>query len=374
MIGPLKPFNTIGREEAAAAEAAIRGGPLSGYLGGIRQGGYYVEKLESEFAAALKVRHAVACNSCTSGLLMACMAAGVGPGADVVTTPLTMSATAAVPALLGAGILFGDIEDQNFCLASFAGSSRHVKATIITNLFGHPATLKEARNLSAQVGWYLIEDNAQAPFAMEYGQYAGTIGHIGVFSFNVHKHLHCGEGGICVTNDDTLADDMRRSRNHGELFAGVSSCGLNLRMTEVTAAIALAQLAKREQIISERIEIAETLTDMVRGLPGLTVPTVREGCRHVFYIWALKVNQNKNRDSFVQTMQLYGMPLRAGYVDPLYRLPAFKKWARPCPVAERMHDQELVIYENCAWSPTSEQLKLMGEAVKQAVDMSPAMG
>lgn len=372
---PLKPFNTISREEAAAAVAAIRCGPLSGYLGGVRRGGFCVEKLEREFADALGVKHAIACNSATSGLLMACMAADVGPGDKVAVPCFTMSATAAAPAFLGARIHFADIEDPTFCINGHP-ENFNGKAVIATNLFGHPALLRNTRAIcdtktrDLKRPHFLIEDNAQAPFAAEYAHYAGTVGHMGVFSFNVHKHLQAGEGGIVVTDDSDLADRLALARNHAEMASPYLS--LNLRMTEVTAAIALAQLAKREKIITERIEIAETLTAMVRGLPGLTPPVVREGCRHVFYCWALKIDQQ--RDWFVQTMQSFGVPLRAGYVDPLYRLPAFAKYATPCPIAERMHDRELVLYENCAWSPTAEQLTQMGEAFKRAIDMRPDMG
>ena len=369
MIGELKPFNMIGREEAVAAIASMRCGPLSGYLGGVRQGGYCVEKLETEFAGALGVKYAVACNSATSGLLMACMAAGVGPGTGVITSPFTMSATAAAPAFLGAEIDFGDIHSDFFCIMPWENLADW-KVVIATNLFGHPAWLADARSRCDLEGSILIEDNAQAPFASEYAHYAGTVGHVGVFSFNVHKHLQAGEGGIVVTNDSDLADRLALARNHAEMASPY--LGLNLRMTEVTAAIANAQLHKRGRIIAERIEIAETLTAMVRGLPGLTPPIVREGCRHVFYCWALKVDNN--RDTFVQIMQQAGVPLRAGYVDPLYRLPAFQKYATPCPVAEWMHDKELVLYENCAWSPTAVQLTQMGEAFKRAVDKSPSLG
>ena len=371
MIGELKPFNTIGPEEIAAATDAMKNGPLSGFLGGIRHGGYYVEKLEHEFASILKVRNAIATNSATSGLLMACMAAGVGYGDEVVTTPFTMSATAAAPAFIGAEVSFGDIEEETFCLDVEAlYLSMETKAIITTNLFGHPSALKEMMhyvNLSTKVLHntpILIEDNAQSPFSMEYGSYAGTIGHIGVFSGNVHKALQCGEGGICVTNDDDLAEKMRMARNHGEMAGG--PIGLNLRLSEVHAAIWLAQLEKREEIISSRIALAEYLTDAVKGISGLTPPVVREGCKSVFYCWALKIANN--RDDFVQAMQAEGVPLRAGYVPPLYRLPAFQKFARPCPVAERMHDKELVLFEICAYDPTHKQLEQIKDAFHRVAE------
>lgn len=376
---PIKPYNTIGKEEVIAAATSIRCGPLSGYLGGGRKGGAKVEELEETWAGLFGVKHAVACNSGTSGLLMACMAAGVGPGDRVITTPFTMSATAAAPAFLGADIDFYDIEGETFCLnpdAAFIATD--TKAIVATNLFGHPAQLRTLMELSRNsktvlgIDVCVIEDNAQGIFAAEYAHYAGTVGHMGVFSLNVHKHLQCGEGGVVTTNSDELAETLRLTRNHSEM-AG-QRVGLNLRMTEVTAAVALAQLKKREKIMAERIEIAEALTEEVRGLPLITPPAVREGCTHVYYCWAMKID--REREWFVRAMQDEGVPLRAGYIDPLYRLPAFKGFTSRsrCPVAERMHDQELVLYENCAWSPTGSQIKQMGEAFQKVVDRMPHIG
>lgn len=379
----LRPFNTIGESEAAAALDVLRGAPLSGFLGGEKRGGYWVRKLEDEWAAAFGVRHAVACNSATSGLLAAVRAAGHECGERFMVSPFTMSATAAAPTLLGMQPLFGDIESGAFGLDTFPMQARMI---LITNMFGHPANLAEfRRGCDGNASMVLIEDNAQSPFATEHGRYAGTIGHIGVFSLNVHKHFHAGEGGICVTDDEGLADEMRAFVNHGELSG--HRVGLNLRMTEITAAIALAQLRKAEMIIADRVALAESLTSAVKGLPGLTPPVVREGCTHVYYCWALKVTGGKDhvevdsngggwdpriihpaRDWFVKAMQAEGVPLRAGYVDPLYRLPAFRNYARPCPVAERMHDRELVLWENCAWAPDEAQIQQIGNAFQKVAE------
>ncbi len=357
---PLHKFNTIGAEEVRAAAAAMYAGPLSGYLGGELHGGLRVEALEDEFAGELGARHAVAVNSATSGLLMACAAAGVGRESTVVTTPYTMSATAAAPAFLGANLIFGDIEDQTFSLQTIPEMfPKNMKALIVTNLFGHPAPLEAMKGVcEVDFKCALIEDNAQSPFAMEGKRYAGTVGDIGVFSFNVHKHLQSGEGGIAVTDNDELADRMRLFRNHGELAGLPSGLGLNLRMTEVTAAIALAQLAKREQIISSRIELAEDLTDMVKDIPGLRPPVVREGCRHVYYVHAMLLDHD--RDWFVKAMQAEGVPLKAGYVKPLYKLPAFKQDTY-CPITEAV-EKRIVLFEVCGHDPSAVQRKQMREA------------
>lgn len=363
VTGILPRFNTIGRREIQAATAAMRSGPLSGYLGGQRHGGYHVQALEEVWKATFGCSHAIAVNSATSGLLVACMAAGVKHRDVVLTTPFTMSATAAAPALLGANIVFGDIEHETFCLDKY--DTAH--SIITTNLFGHPSRLQELRNFCDDCNMILIEDNAQSIFAKESGRYAGTVGHIGVFSLNVHKHLQSGEGGICVTDNEDLADRMRLARNHGEMAGG--QVGLNLRMTEVTAAIALAQLQKAEFIVSDRIATAEYLTHSVKDIPWLTPPVVREGCTHSYYIWALKLDSGKRRKLFVEAMNAEGVPLREGYVDPLYRLPAFERFRKvSCPVAEHMQNFYLVTYENCAYTPAIKQMKQIRTAFEKVAE------
>lgn len=361
---PLRAYNTIGPEEIAAAEATLKSGPLSGYLGGQLHGGIRVEALEQEFCAIFGVKHAIACNSATSGLLIASMACGVGPKTEVMCSPFTMSATAAAPRFLGADIKFGDIDPDTFNLMEWPEMQRG-KAVITTNLFGHPAALHAQRELANYHRLYLIEDNAQSIFAKERGKYAGTIGHVGVFSFNVHKHLQAGEGGICVTDDTELALRMRMARNHGELNG--FPVGLNLRMTELEAAIILAQLNKREQIMAGRIELAESLTHMAAPYQGLTPPTRKEDTVHSYYCWALKVE--RDRDWFIRALRAEGVPMVEGYVPPLYRLKAFEKYKTSCPVAETMHDKTLALFEVCAYMPSLNQkkgLKLAFEKVGEA--------
>jgi perosamine synthetase len=316
---PLRKYNTIGESEIAAAVDAMRSGPLSGYLGGIDKGGRYVEELEDTFAGILGVKHAVACNSATSGLLMACFSCGVQKHSVVLTTPYTMSATAAAPKVLGPTIMFGDIEGETFGLTPHHEDRNDV--TISTNLFGHPAR-NRALKKEAQA---LIEDSAQAVFAQDNGK--SLTGDVACFSFNVHKHLQAGEGGICVTNNETLALFMREYRNHGELKKDNGSCGLNLRMTDVTAAIALAQLRRHKEIMDGRIAFAEQLTEMVKMLPGVRPPVVREGCTHSYYIHA---SLSDDRDWVVQALNAEGVPMRAGYVTPLYKSARVQRAVSAC--------------------------------------------
>ncbi len=377
-IGTIKPFNGIAQEELVSALAAIDGGPLSGYLAGKSRGGRWVRALEDRWCETFHVKHAIACNSATSGLLAAAFAVGLGPGDKFVVPPMTMSATAAAPMFTGAIPTFCDVEDETFGLAGIGVG----KVVFVTNLFGHPVRdLSIIRECCDYSSHYLIEDNAQSPFAMENGKYAGTIGHIGVWSLNVHKPLQCGEGGIATTDDDELAEKLRNFINHGENVGG--PIGLNLRMPEICAAIALTQLNRAPEIIGRRIDQAEAIISAIGNIPGLRPPVVRTGCRHVYYTIPFLIEENmrvgtadcdfnpissNKRGMFCTALRIEGVPIVEGYINPLYRLPAFNPYARSCPVAEDLQDRRLFYFENCAWDPTKEQIKKIGDAFKKAAE------
>lgn len=361
---PIKRWNTIGRAEANAVMEALSH-PLSGYLAGERRGGYWVQKLEDEWAGAMGVKHAIACNSATSGLLAAASAcAQEWEYQDVAVPCFTMSATAAVTKTP----YFMDCDPETYCSTPpHCPSSDDIGLIIVTDLFGQAAPLTQWRKKADSMGVLLIEDAAQAPFAeTPDGKLAGTVGDVGVFSLNVHKHLQAGEGGIIVTNNDELAEEMRGFINHGECL-GHAATGLNLRMTEITAAIGTQQLRRADEIISTRIELAHALNDMVKDF--WVLPT-QEG-KHVFYHWAVRV---PNRDRVLEFLKSEGIPFRKGYVDPLYRLPAFREWARPCANAEKAHDRDLIIFEVCGWEPTAEQLIEMRESFKRVSEFSNVYG
>lgn len=359
-----KRFNTIGDAEWRNACRAILGGkPLSGYIGGVHTGGYWAEKLAAEWGIVFNVPYVTPCNSATSGLLAACMAAGIGPYDDVWVTNYSMSATAACAKVLGATVTFIDIEETFYGLnIDLLPPGVKPKAIIVTNLFGHPAELFKIRAWCDRHGVVMIEDNAQAPFAMLDGKYAGTIGHIGVFSLNVHKHIQCGEGGVVVTNDDWLGQALNDAINHGEL-RNKTMVGLNLRMTEVTAAIACAQLKKAPKIISGRIDLAYEITSMFRQIPEVIAPYADPKARHVYYVWAARVYA-PYRDSLVDELNVQGFPIRAGYTTPLSQVFGEKG----LPVTDRI-EKEIMTFEICAYDPDKDDLKRLKEAVARASDI-----
>lgn len=363
-LGTLPKFNTIGQAEMINLTKAMKS-PLSGYIGGDTTGGYWVERLNEEWKETFGCKYAVACNSATSGL-WAAAAAVVRPNDLVWVVTYTMSATAGCLKGMGARIKFIDIEGWSYTadtlLFDVMASQEKPQAIIVTNLFGHPAALHWMRKWCDERGVWLIEDNAQAPFAMEHGKYTGTIGHIGVFSLNVHKHIQCGEGGVIVTDSDGLANLFRLLINHGEL-SHAEVVGLNLRMTEPIAAIASAQLKKGAKIVEGRIDLAGAVTECFRECEFVLPPTQGAGCRHVFYLWAGRlVGPRPKRYGLVAALQGRGLPVRLGYSRPLHKIFGTKD---ECPIADTIERECLITFEVCAYDPKAHHLRKMRDIILQ---------
>jgi perosamine synthetase len=397
---PLQPFNSITAAEREAALRFIdRGEPLSGFHGSARPtffGGAEVLAFEKEWCERFGAAHAVSMNSATSGLIAALGAVGIGPGDEVIVPPYSMSASAIAPVFYGGVPVFADIDPDYFCIdydSVVKAITPHTKAIMAVNLFGHPAELKRLRELADAKGLYLIEDSAQATLATEHGKPVGTVGHIGVYSLNIHKHIQTGEGGVCVTADAELAKRLQLIRNHGENvvdWMGMTDLtnlvGFNFRMTELGAAMARVQLSRIEELVGRVEKIAARLTEGLSNLKGVTTPAVRSGCTHNYYMWSVKIDAaalGAGRDAFSAALAAEGFPNATGYVPPIYWLPMFQKRiaigregfpftlrdrhypAGLCPVVERMHNTELLQYQPVSWSADDEQVEMMITAFRK---------
>jgi len=392
---PFPPYVPIGEEEKRAVLEVLESTVLSKFLGTWSAdfyGGPRVQKLEQEWAEYFGVKYAVSVNSATSGLYAAVGAAGVGPGDEVIVSPYTMTASATAAVVYGAIPVFSDIDPDIFGLSPQSIRkciSPYTKAIIVVDLFGHPAEMDEIMQIAREHKLMVIEDAAQAPGALYKGRYAGTLGDMGVFSLNYHKTIHCGEGGVVVTNDDNFAERLRLIRNHGEVVVKdkgveniVNLIGFNYRMTEIEAAIAREQLKKLERLVVPRNEAANYLTERLSKLPGIIPPVVRPGVRHGYYVYAMRYDASKtgiSRDQFVQALKAEGIPMGQGYVEPIYLEPvyqqriAFGKHGFPftypgykgqvsydrgiCPVTERMYHKELIYANICHGNISRRELE-----------------
>jgi len=397
---PLKPFSGIGaRERDAVLEFFDRGTPLSGFHGSAQPtffGGPEVRAFEAEWCKRFGVGHAVSVNSATSALIAAMGAIGIGPGDEVITSPYTMTATAIAPLFYGGIPVFADIEADYFCLdvASVERSiTPRTRAILAVNIFGHPAELRKLRALADARGLYLVEDNAQAVLAEENGRLAGTVGHIGTYSLNIHKHIQTGEGGVCVTDDGALAKRLQLIRNHGENVIDwlevddlTNIVGFNFRMTELCAALGLVQLERIDELVERAESLAKRLTEGTSNLKGFTVPSVRAGCRHNYFMWSAKIDPAQlgaSRNAFSAALTAEGFPNARGYVEPIYRIPMFQKRiaigsngfpfnlsdrtypSGLCPVAEAMRDTQLLQFQPVSWDADDEQVEMLIEAIRK---------
>ncbi|HAZ10382.1 MAG TPA: DegT/DnrJ/EryC1/StrS family aminotransferase [Candidatus Omnitrophica bacterium] len=386
---PFPRYNTIGKEEKKAVNRVLSSGILSRFLGCWDKdfyGGKEIQALEYEWAKYFRVKHAIAVNSCTSGLYCAVGAVGVEPGQEIIVSPYTMSASATAALIFNAVPVFADIEEDYFCIDPESIEKKitsRTKAIIIVDIFGLPYNADAINKIAKKRGIFVIEDAAQAPGALYKNRFAGTLGDIGVYSLNYHKHIHCGEGGIVVANNDRLAERVRLIRNHAESVVEdkkvtdlANMIGFNFRMTEIEAAIARSQLRKLKKLLRERQENCDYFARHISDIPALKVPKVRPGCTHAYYAYPIKFNENIagiSRKRFVEAVSAELVPVKSGlvmnlgYAKPLYLQPMYQKkiaygssgcpFKKPwydgninyrkgiCPVTERMYEKELFSHE-----------------------------
>lgn len=341
-------------------------------------GGPMVRKLEAGFAAEAETRFAVAVNSATSGLSLALGALCLDPGDEVVTTCMSFTATAS--AILSFGLIprFADISPDNYCIGAEEierAIGPRTKAVVVVHLYGFAANMDEIGALARRRNLAVIEDCAQALGTTWGGRPLGSIGDIGVFSLNQPKNITSGEGGVVVTNDPSLARHVRLNRNHGEVVPDdnwatedlVNIVGFNMRMTELTAAVGVAQLQKLAGNNHARNENADFLHRNLKGLPFLAI---RQPCAHsqrAVHVCPFEFQADHAgvpRDLVVRALQAEGIPVGTGYPRLLHLHPCFRKrvafgrhgWPfslsnsiQPygyglCPVAERLAADCLITF------------------------------
>ena len=317
-IPPAKPI--IGADERAAVDAVLATGQVAS--------GPEVAAFEREFGEQLVAgRTCVAVNSGTSGLHLGLLAAGVGPGDEVIVPSFTFAATANAVALTGATPVFVDIEPTYFCLdpqAVEAAITERTKAIMPVHLFGHPADMTELGAVAQRHGVALYEDAAQAHGATWQGTPVGAFGSFAMFSLYPTKNMTSGEGGMVSCADDHLARQVRLLRNQGmERQYANEVIGLNNRMTDIHAAIGRVQLRKLAEWTQTRQRNAAYLSE---HLEGVTVPRVADGATHVYHQYTIRVAAG--RDEVVRRLrEEFQVGSGVYYPIPNHRLDSLARFA-----------------------------------------------
>ncbi|MDR1393059.1 MAG: DegT/DnrJ/EryC1/StrS family aminotransferase [Bifidobacteriaceae bacterium] len=317
-ITPAKPL--IGQAERDAVDRVLRSGMIAQ--------GPEVAAFEKEFSDQLAgARECVAVSSGTAGLHLGLLAAGVGPGDEVIVPSFTFAATANSVALTGATPVFADIDPVYFCLdpaAAAAAITARTKAIMPVHLYGQPADMTAFEALAQEHGIVLFEDAAQAHGAQLDGRLVGTFGVFAMFSLYPTKNMTSGEGGIVSCANPDQARGVRLLRNQGmERQYSNEVIGFNQRMTDIHAAIGREQLKKLAAWTAQRQANAAFLS---ANLEGVTVPQVRPGASHVYHQYTIRVAGE--RDAIVRALRdEHQIGSGVYYPIPNHQLPSLSKYA-----------------------------------------------
>lgn len=334
---PFLPFNRpdVGEDEIAEVVDTLRSGWLTT--------GPKTHAFETEFAAAVGARHAIAVSSCTDGMLVALTALGIGPGDEVIVPTMTFAATANVVIHLGARPVFVDVSADTLNINPVAAATAvtpRTKAIIPVHLYGHPCDMDALQALAARRGLFLVEDAAHAVGAAWRGRAVGSIGQATVFSFYATKNLVTGEGGMITTNDDALAANMRRWVLHGidrdawnryaaggRWYYEIVCPGYKCNMMDIQAALGLHQLRRLPAMQQRRQEIVNIYNAGLWDLPALTLPACRPRMQHAWHLYAIRLRLSRlaiNRAGFIDALQQAGIGTSVHFI-PLHRHPYYRQ-------------------------------------------------
>jgi perosamine synthetase len=351
MIPVMRPW--LGKEEAEAAAQAVASGWIAQ--------GPRVREFEEAFAAATGVPHAVAVSSCTTALHLALVAAGIGPGDEVIVPSLSFIATANVVRYVGAQPVFADVDlaTQNLVAETVKPHlTERTRAVILVDQVGVPADLEEIQNLCEPHGIAVIEDAACAAGSVYRGRPVGSSAWLAAFSFHPRKLLTTGEGGMLVTSDPELAARLRRLREHGMDISAAQrhvsrqpvterylEVGFNYRMTDVQAAIGLIQLGKLADMVARRRALALCYRDMLAEVPGLIMIRDPEyGTTNYQSFWVLLPDDYPiSRNELMHKLADAGVSARRG-IMAAHLEPAYAESNHvSLPVTERLTENSIIL-------------------------------
>jgi len=346
-----------------------------------------IAEFEERFAEWVGARHAVSFSSGTAALHGAAFTAGLGPGDEAITTPMTFCATANCILYQGATPVFADVSADTLNLDPNEVSkktSSKTKAIIAVDYAGHPVALDELGQLAkAQVKRALLIEDASHALGAEYrGKRAGSIADMTVFSFHPVKHLTTGEGGMVAANDARLAETLRRFRNHGissearqrqesgQWFYEMVLLGFNYRLTDIACALGLSQLEKLAANLARRREIAAQYAEAFRELPAIVLPAVREGVNPAWHLYPVRLNLEMlavGRREIFRALRAENIGVNVHYI-PVHQHPYYRerfKSKEGYPVAEDAYERliSLPMFHSMTAQDVEDVIHALGKVV-----------
>jgi perosamine synthetase len=327
----------IGHEEIAAVSEVLASGMIAQ--------GERVAEFEQKFSDLCGTTYAVATSNGTTALHAALLAAGIGPGDEVIVPSFSFVASASSVSMCGATPIFCDVDEQTFNINTAQIEERvtpRTKAVIGVHLFGQPFDVAGVVRVCENHNLTMIEDAAQAHGAHVNGARVGAFGDLGCFSFYATKNMTTGEGGMVTTTERAMAERLRQIINHGQTEKYLHTrLGYNYRMTDMAAAIGLMQLKKLEKFNARRRKNAAYLTANIR-CKGVITPAVANGYHHVFHQYVIRLSEEfpLKRSEFVDYLKTKGIGTAVHYPLPVHRQPMYALQndpdPDPCPVSTKL--------------------------------------
>lgn len=342
---------SISSDDIEAVAAILRGDWLTT--------GPTVAAFEEAISAVTGGHRAVSCTSGTAALHMAYAAAGVGPGDQVITTPMTFVATASSASILGAEVVFADIEEETALLdptAVEAAVTERTKVIAAVDYAGHPADYAALQSIADRVGALTLDDAAHSIGGTLRGRPVGDLADITTLSFFPTKNLTTGEGGAAVFKDAALAQrahefhviglvrdsDRFEITDEGPWHQEVHEFGINYRLTDLASALGLSQLARLQAFKQRRTEITARYNAALASVEGLRVPTQRDDADPAWHLYPLRVLEGRRREIF-EKLRAGGIGVQVNYI-PVYWHPVYARLGYRrgmCPRAEAFYAEEL---------------------------------
>ncbi|NBD24207.1 DegT/DnrJ/EryC1/StrS family aminotransferase [Paenibacillus glycinis] len=302
-----------------------------------------VKSFENEVAEYLGVKHAIALNSGTDALVIALLAAGIGEGDEVITTPFTFFATAEAISQVRATPVFVDVEPQSYNMdldQLEAAITPRTKAIIPVHLFGHAVEMTRLMEIADRRGLLVVEDVAQAFGADCEGRKVGTIGHLGCYSFFPTKNLGAyGDGGLLVTNDSAFAEKASMLRVHGSKKKYYNELiGFNSRLDELQAAILRIKLPRIDEWNAGRRKAAATYKELLGSVGEIVLPIEAPYAKHVFHQYTIRILNGK-RQALQEKLEAAGVSTMVYYPVPVHKLPIYQALEVTMPTAESLAEE-----------------------------------
>lgn len=300
----------LGKEEEELVLEGIR----SGWVSSI---GKYIEEFEEKFAAFCGVKYGISTSNGTTALHLALATLGIGPGDEVIIPSLTFIATANAVTYVGAKPIFVDVEMDTWNIDPEKIKEKinsRTKAIIPVHLYGHPVNMQMVQSIARKYNLFIIEDAAEAHGAEYRGKRVGGLGDCACFSFFGNKIITTGEGGMIVTNNRLFAERAKMLRGHGASKSRKyyhPQLGFNYRMTNLQAALGVAQLKKIDSLIKRKREIAKLyIKNLSNTSPDLILQSEMNWAKNVFWMFSIVINNNLDRSVFMQKLRKFGVDSR----------------------------------------------------------------